>query len=183
MSRRVDLVLLCEDTQHEAFLRRFLTAMGWPKRRLRIEKAPAGRGSAEQFVRERFPIELDAYRRRRGRVGMALVVMQDGDVHGRAGRLTAFDEVCRAAEIPPRQPDDRVAVFVPTWCIETWLAYLSGENVGEDRQNYPRLQRERDCQSHVDRLVEMCRRQGLRQPAPDSLTAACDEYRTRLEQR
>lgn len=183
MTRRVELVLLCEDTQHEAFLRRFLTAMGWPMRRLRVEKAPAAGGSAEQFVRERFPIELDAYRRRRGQVGIALAVMQDGDAHGRAGRLGAFAEACKAAEIPARQADDRVAIFVPTWNIESWLAYFDGTNVDETKRDYPRLQRERDCGAHVDRLVAMCRGQGLRQPAPDSLTAACDEYRTRLERR
>lgn len=45
MSRRVQLVLLCEDNQHEAFARRFLNAMGWETRAMRVEKAPGGRGA------------------------------------------------------------------------------------------------------------------------------------------
>jgi len=62
MSRTVQWVVLCEDRQHETFARRFLKIAGLSARRLRAEIAPRGRGSAEQFVRERFPKELSAYR-------------------------------------------------------------------------------------------------------------------------
>jgi hypothetical protein len=120
MSRQVTLVLLCEDKQHEAFLRRFFETMGWPKRRFRIEKAPSGRGSAEGFVRERFPIELEAYRQKRSLVKSALVVMVDGDTDGVAERWKAFDSACKGVGILPRQDQDHVAMFVPTWSIETW---------------------------------------------------------------
>jgi len=39
--RRVMIVLLCEDSQHESFVRRFLKTMGWDTRQLRVEKAPS----------------------------------------------------------------------------------------------------------------------------------------------
>lgn len=52
--RRVRIVLLCEDSQQEAFTRRFLEGMGWDTRELRIEKSPSAKGSAEQWVREGF---------------------------------------------------------------------------------------------------------------------------------
>jgi hypothetical protein len=72
----------------------------------------------------------------------------------------------------------RVAVFIPARNIETWLAYLDGQVVNEN-DAYPRLERERDCQHHVRRLYEMCQQGVLRQPAPQSLAAACVEYRAR----
>ena len=72
-------------------------------------------------------------------------------------------------------------VFIPTWNIETWFAYLDGATVDEARSDYPRLTRERECQRHVDALTGMCRAGALRQPSPPSLGRACDEYRTRLE--
>jgi hypothetical protein len=50
--RRVKIVLLCEDSQHEAFARRFLGGMGWNTREIRVEKSPSAGGSAEQWVRE-----------------------------------------------------------------------------------------------------------------------------------
>ena len=77
MSRRVNIVLLCEDTQQEVFLRRFLKKMGWDSRRIRIERAPGGTGSGEQFVRTKFPTELRAYRQNRNRDPALLVASAD----------------------------------------------------------------------------------------------------------
>jgi hypothetical protein len=179
VSRRVQLVLLCEDRQHEAFARRFLNAMGWETRALRVEKAPGGRGAGEQFVRERFPLELKAHRSRP--VSQALVVLLDGDRQGSGVRQQRLDQACREAGVAERARDERVALFIPTWNIETWLAYLDGGKVDEGKSDYPRLERERDCQRHVAELVEMCRTGKLREPAPASLQAACDEYHARLE--
>lgn len=181
MSRNVQLVLLCEDRQHEAFARRFLDKAGWPTRRLRVEIAPPGRGSAEQFVREQFPKELSAYRGNRHRVAQGLVVVMDGDDRGPQARLTELFRACEAASVEPRQNDDRVAIVVPTWNIETWLAYLTGETVDEGKKDYPRLQRPRDCRQHIKNLYEMCQHRQLRTPAPPSLERACTEYRERLE--
>jgi hypothetical protein len=106
--------------------------------------------------------------------------MLDGDAAGVAARIAALNAACRAVGVQPRQNDDRVAVFVPTWRIETWLAYLDGDTVDEPNQNYPELRRERDCKRHVQVLVEMCHNGRLRDPAPSSLESACDEYRSRL---
>jgi hypothetical protein len=180
VSRSVQLVLLCEDTQHETFARRFLEKAGWSTRRLRVVKAPPARGSAVQFIRERFPIELSAYRSNRNRVTLALVVMIDGDKTGVAGRIKELTAVCEAQGMKPREDDEHVLIIVPTWNIETWLAYLDGADVDENKGDYPRLARPRDCQRHVDQLHEMCVREELRQPAPASLEAACEEYRTRM---
>lgn len=178
MSRRTQLVILCEDTQHEAFLRRFFSIMGWSKP-FRVVMAPPGQGAADAFVRRRFVKELREHRRRH--VDRAVVVMVDGDARGVARRIRELDEACQESGVPPRSGEDRVAVFVPTWSVETWLAYLDGETVTQDRQDYPRLRRERECREHVDRLVEMCRAGSLRQPEPPSLLAACDEFRARLQ--
>lgn len=178
MSRRVQLVLLCEDKQHEAFARRFLNELGWETRAMRVEKAPGGRGAGEQFVRKRFPLELRAHRTRP--VSQALVVIVDGDAEGPTTRLQQLGQACREANVAQRGDDPGVAIFIPTWNVETWLAYLDGEEVAEDRSDYPRLPRERDCQRHVETLAQMCRDERLREPAPASLEAACREYNARL---
>ena len=176
--RQVQLVILCEDTQHEAFCRRFLKATGWSDRSIRVVKAPAPRGAAEQFVRRQFPEELRAHRSRH--VDQALVVMIDGDNRGVRARLNDLDAACRSAGVAERARNERVGVFVPTWNIETWLAYLGGDQADEGRPDYPALARERDCQPHVQVLHGMCIGRNLREPTPPSLIAACDEYRTRL---
>ena len=175
VTRNVQIVLLCEDAQHETFVRRFLNRMGWSTRRLRVERAPGGRGSAEQFVRARFPSEL-AEHRRRAHVTQALVVVIDGDHRRVVGRQAELDEACRESEVHVRRAGERVLLLVPTWNVETWIAYLDGQTVDEMRRDYPRLQRPRQCQQHVDSLAAMCRGDGLRAPAPPSLEAACAEY-------
>ena len=103
MKRQVQLILLCEDRQQEAFLRRFFTSMGWNGRQLRVRSSPLAKGSAEQFVREEFPKEIETYRRNRNRVGCELVAMLDGDAHGVDARLTALDEACNRESVPPRR--------------------------------------------------------------------------------
>jgi hypothetical protein len=107
-------------------------------------------------------------------------VILDGDNRGVVGRHDELANACQAQGVKPREKDEQVAIVVPTWNIETWLAYLSGAEVNEKKSDYPRLDRPRDCQQHVDRLHEMCQKKALRRPAPASLEAACEEYRTRM---
>ncbi len=179
VGRNVQLVVLCEDTQHETFIRRFLKRDGWITRRLRVEKSPCGKGAAEQFVRERFPKELSAYRSRKY-IEQALIVMLDGDSVGVNARLRSLDNSCRSQKVAVRSDNERVDIFVPNWRIETWFAYLACEDVDETKSDYPELEHPRDCQKFVERLLEMCRSGKLKQPEPPSLRSACREYNKRL---
>lgn len=181
MSRTVNMVILCEDRQHEAFARRLLKKAGIVTRNLRVEISPQGRGSAEQFVRRQYFRELRFYRSRSHRVQQALLVVIDADGQQVADRITQVEQEA-AASGGGRTSDERVAFVVPARNIETWFAYLDGKDVNET-DRYPRLVRPRDCQRHVDVLWDMCQQGALRQPAPPSLEAACTEYNTRLQGR
>lgn len=144
---RPKITVLCEDKQHESFIRRFLK-----KRKRKIYAVPRiGVGAGDQFVRDNYPAQLDAIRKRGG----VLVVMIDGDNYSLEQRLKQMDDACNQRGIVPRKPNDKVAVFVPMRNIETWLAYLDGKDVNET-DTYPRLERERECRRHVDVLDQMC---------------------------
>ena len=177
--RRVKIVLLCEDSQHEAFTVRFLKGMGWNTRELRVEKNPAARGSAEQWVREKFPDELRFYRQRRQRAASGLIAMVDADTRDVQDRINEFEAGCNAKQIPFRAYNEAVAIGVPKRNIETWIHYLNGQQVNE-QDDYPKLDRERACKPAVNNLVQLCKSTGLRPDAPPSLVAACDEYRNRI---
>ena len=170
--RRVNVVLLCEDLQHEVFVRRFLRAQNVGVGDLRVEKCSAG--SAEQFVRQRYPKELGALRRRHAR--SHLIVVLDGDAAGVQRRKASLTAACQSAGIDDRALDGSVTVLVPTWNVETWLAYAAGASVDESKSDYPRLATPSDCQQHVVALAAMCAAGHLRQPAPASLIDACAEY-------
>ena len=164
---RPRITVLCEDKQHEAFIRRFLKKR---KRMIYVVSRPST-GAGDQFVRNNYPKYLDAVRKRGG----ILVAMIDGDKYSIEQRLKQMDEACNQNDVLPRQSADKVAVFVPVRNIETWLAYLAGEHVNE-KESYRRLQRERECQRHVDVLEKMCTEKKLQTPVPSSLEAACCAY-------
>jgi hypothetical protein len=182
MSRNVNVVILCEDSQHEAFIRRFLDKRKDVYRVTRVVKSPKGRGSGEQFVRVEYSKELRFYRERQYRVGQMLIVMIDGDKHTVAERLEQVEAGCADANEPRRAAHEHVAIFVPMRSIETRFAYLDGTSVEEIDTAYPKLDRERDCQRHADVLAEMCQQSKLREPVPMSLQQACAEYQKRISQ-
>ena len=171
----VSITLLCEDSQTDAFVRRFLRRRNFGSRDIRTLPLPGGRQSGEQWVRERFPDELRAIR---GRKNAYLIVVTDADKYSTEARRAQLDAECEEKQIPRRGDGDPVLVIVPRRNIETWLAYLgSGTAVEEDR-SYPRLKRERDCADHAANLYRMCHEeQRLDEAAPPSLREACDEYR------
>lgn len=167
---RPKITVLCEDNQHASFIRLFLKKR---KRRIHaVQKPSGGAGAGDRFVLDNYPAQLDAVRKRGG----ILVVMIDGDNYSDEARQKQLNKACVQRNVLPRNSSDKVAVFVPMRNIETWLAYLNGEEVNEI-DTYPRLERERECRRHTEVLLQMCDREKLDSPAPASLEAACREYR------
>lgn len=176
--RRVQIVLLCEDDQHEAFARRFLERSGWNRRDIRVEKSPGGRGSAEQWVRRAYSKEVQKFRAA-PHVARALIVIVDEDKLGGGVREEQFAAALAGERLAARSEAEAILHIIPARNIETWLAYLDGTTVDETTA-YPRLQRERLCAPMVLALKQMCDRRELREPAPPSLARACVELRERL---
>ena len=171
---RVRITLLCEDSQTSVFVRRFLKHRNFRPRDIQSLPYPSGRQSGEQWVRERYPSELQATREAQDAY---LIVVTDADGNSIEVRRTQLEEECDRRGIRRRDDADRVLVIVPRRNIETWLAYLGGSDVNEcDR--YAKLVRERDCAEHAKTLYTMCHEaQRLREPVPPSLREACEEYR------
>ena len=169
----VRIVLLCEDSQTDSFVRRFLRRRNFRARDINTLPIPQGDGSGEQWVRTRYPRELRAIR---GRRDAYLVVVTDADVHPTQDRRNQLDDECTEKNVAVRTADDPVIIAVPRRNIETWFAYLDGNEVDEATA-YPKLARERDCDRHAQRLYTMCHEeQRLAEPSPPSLVEACEEY-------
>lgn len=173
----VEVVVLCEDRQQECFIRRFLQRRGRDHYDFRALISPAGRGSGEQWVRERFPRELKAHRSQIGRRCTWLIVATDADIQGVENRVQGFAKACNDAGVPFRKESERVMFVISKRNIETWFAYLRGESVNEvDR--YRKYELESDCRNDVVRLDQMCRRQKLEpEPPPPSLVSVCNEFK------
>ncbi|MDD2772388.1 MAG: hypothetical protein PHP45_01685 [Elusimicrobiales bacterium] len=180
-ARRARIVILCEDNQHEAFIRRFLYGMGWEGRDLRIEKSPSASGSAEQYIRELFPKELPAYRKERNKgSNVALIAMIDADSKSADERIGEIRVECESRQIPFLNNNDAVVIAIPRRNIETWIRHLEGEIVDETT-TYPKLDKERNCKKAVSNLVDRCLGRSAIPIILPSLAAVCAEYKSRIK--
>ncbi len=180
----VKIVLLCEDTQTESFVRNFLKHRKFQGRDINTCPLPEGSGAGEQWVRKQYPEELKLIRRRENAY---LIVVIDADTGTIDDRHRELEIACREKDISPRdhERDSNVLHIIPRRNIETWLAYLKNDENVDESKDYQSL---RDCpkedlKEYTKSLYDMCHvQQRLREPAPASLREACSEYR-RLRRR
>lgn len=170
------IVLLCEYLQTATFMRRFLKRRGWTPRDIREEIAPPGRGSGEQWVRERYPDELIAMRARGNTI---LAVGTDADLMSIGERISSLDKEAESRGVAKRMDKEPVIMVIPKRNIETWFAYLRGEEVNET-ESYRRYRVESECRENVEALDKMCKSKLLKEPFPPSLQAACVEFAARI---
>ena len=143
-SRIAVLVALCEDQRHRSFLNFYLEALGVGAGNPRWNVAPAGVGSAEQWVRDNYARELQAFRsainRRRG----ALIVIIDSDQMEPGGRIRQMEVALRAANVEMPAPEEAVVLLIPKRNIETWIIALGAAIAVDERQDHRNDARTKD---------------------------------------
>ncbi|MDY6803888.1 MAG: hypothetical protein SXA11_08785 [Cyanobacteriota bacterium] len=178
--RKIQVIILCEDRQQEVFARHFLIKKSCFKPgEIRVLPLPDGKQSGEQYVRETYPKQVKLYRSQSTYRSVCLIVLTDADPkYSVKQRLDSLDSALEENEEysqPKRQPQEKIAIFVPKRNIETWICYLRGETVDEETK-YPKLAKPGDCKNDVDILLDWCNSNaGLPEDAPPSLQAACGE--------
>jgi hypothetical protein len=174
--RKANVVMLCEDTQHEAFLRRVLYHYGWKPRQLRINKCLEASQDAKQYIRSEYPKEVREIRRRNW-MNLCLYVVIDADTDSVDDLKRELDSCLTDAspKLEKRSPSDRIVILVPKRNIETWIHYLFGNSVDEITV-YPKLKYESDCDPAVQRFHEMCPN-NMPGDAPNSLKIGCEELK------
>ena len=176
-NRKVQLVVVTEDLQQTVLIRRFFVALGFEPHKIRVVSCPAGTQSGEQFVRERYPVELRACRSKAAHLAIKLVIVLDADKRTVEERSLQLLESLRAQDLPDRDAGEAVVLLIPKRNIETWIHYLQGRSVDEDTV-YEKLRRQGDCRVAVTRLLEL-HRSGwvLPMDCPDSFRRAVMELR------
>ena len=174
-SRNVSVVILCEDTQQEVFVRAWLESKGLEKRKFRVIKSIGG-GSGEQFVRNRYPIEVKEVRRvaTHRPVGVSLATMIDADTYTVQERYDMLNDALVQARQIPRSDDEKIAILIPKRNIETWIHYLQGEYVSES-EIYRKLEKPSDCKPIAAQFIESPLDSPIRTNAPESLQIALIE--------
>jgi len=138
------VVVLAEDERHELFVRRYLYRLGLSTHDIRVEDLPSGRGSGEQWVRERYPRAVKVYRGRSTRAETALIVAIDADTEEVDRRHRQLRQALEQAELPERADAEAIVHLIPKRSVETWVLCFSGKPVDETT-DYSR--------DDVDRLI------------------------------
>jgi hypothetical protein len=119
--RIANIVILVEDMRTENLLRRYLQRLGQDNRNIRVARIPDGRGSGEQFVRERYASEVQALRNVHTKA--CLIVSIDADTKTTAERRQQLERALREAEEPPRDQGEpawtRPHALIPDFCVES----------------------------------------------------------------
>ena len=132
MAERIaEIVILSEDFNQTNLVRRSLKHKGRNPRTIRVNQAPSGRGSGEQYVRESFSAEVAHYRNRAASRSAALVVAIDADTKTVQQRERELEAALRAAGQEKPKPTEAISILIPKRHIETWILCLSGERVDE----------------------------------------------------
>jgi hypothetical protein len=131
----VQVMLLVEDGALECFARHVLLVLGVQRRKIRVECSLKGKGSGKQWVTQRFPVEVQAQRRKAHHLNVALVIGTDADELTVTQRARELDTTLEAFGLDKRGPEERICLLIPRWHIETWILHLNGRQVVED-ENY-----------------------------------------------
>ena len=131
MSNPARVVVLAEDSRHQQFVRRVLNRLGYQTQEIRFLPLPAGKGSGEQYVRNKYAAEVIEHRRRAARAEKAFVVIIDADNRSVAQRQEQFAAELTAAARLPRHDFERICHLIPKRHVETWIFCLNGESVDE----------------------------------------------------
>ena len=167
----------------DGFIRAHLIARGFNPRKIRHNIAPEGVGSAEQWVRDRFPREVQSYRIRRHE-NIVLIVMIDVDNHTPQQRIEQLEKALQDNELTQRDQKDRIAILTPAWCLENWFWFLQeGEVVEETSKKYTYTRNGSFLTGHkpddfAAKMHDWC--QSGQPDPPPSLKTSCAEWQ-RLE--
>jgi hypothetical protein len=127
------VIVLIEDSRHQRFVWRYLRRCGLEQHTMRFVQSPEGAGSGEQWVRERFAVEVEVYRRRRAHADTTLIVVVDADHLLVQERLAQLDRNLDEAQADRIRPDaEQIARLVPKRNIETWILCLNDYPVDEE---------------------------------------------------
>lgn len=163
--RSAQYVVLCEGLQAAVFIRRALRAGGVEPRRARLLPLPitpdgSGDGAGDQYVINRYPSELAAWRQKNASVRTRLIVHIDADGNTVASRHAQLASAAEDAGVAGRRPDDPVAELVPKRNIETWIyaldpTLLPGPRVLDESTAYPKMDRDQAaCETAAARFAE-----------------------------
>lgn len=120
MSNNAQVFILCEDTAHYHFARKYFELLGFNNRKITGKYNPKGRivGSGAEYVKENYDKEIKAFHSK-NHMDYILVVIIDDDTKDNAKNLYQ--------KYMPL-PNETILIFSPVRNIESWFCYIDTDN-------------------------------------------------------
>jgi hypothetical protein len=176
MNSDSQIIILCEDTAHYHFARRYFQLLGFNGHKIKSKHNSKGisSGSGAEFVKNHYEEEVQVFRSKSKYLNYILVVIIDDDTKSRIQNLYDIYKPAR---------HERILIFSPNRNIESWIRYIDTgdfnvENNKDEKgqiKNY-KSQYGKNCKytEFAENLKKICDG-GLPENAPSSLHHACNE--------
>ncbi|MCF8114591.1 MAG: hypothetical protein K9K21_12145 [Desulfotignum sp.] len=174
-AERIRFTILSEGLRDYYFVKSYLeAAFGKNKVECFRSQTVPGKGSGEQQVRNLFPMELAARRKRPREDNYWLMVITDGDRFSPEKRREQLAREAWEKKLPMAADKERVAVFVPCRNIESWFKWIDSGIVDES-EDYKKEYRQVKPTKYAKELHKKCREQADMEFCP-SLHDACEQW-------
>ncbi len=174
-AERIRYTILCEGLRDYYFARSFIEkAIGKGKTEFFRSQTIPGRGAGEQQVRQLFPHELAARRKRPKHENHWLVVITDGDGLTPEGRREHLYQELRTRAMEMPGDDERYAIYIPCRNLESWFEWIKTGLIDEE-ENYKNMHRRAKPTELGKMLFEKCQSPGNCN-YPQSLEDACLQW-------
>lgn len=176
MSNKAQVFILCEDTVHYHFARKFFELLGFNSRKITGKYNPRGRniGSGAEYVKENYEKEIKAFHSK-NYLDYILVVIIDDDTK---------DNVRYLYQKYVPSLNETILIFSPVRNIESWFCYIETGNFhveNEDEQgkitDYKSQYKSSKPTEFAKKLKNEICINGLPENAPASLRCACNELK------
>ncbi len=152
------ITIVAEDQMLDRFIRECLILLGYDRRKFRVKRAPKGEGSGKQWADNQCAIEVKILRSNNFQSGIAVLVGTEVDELTIAKREKQLIDAMKNHGMGDRKQDERIAFWLPTWSIETWILQLAGETVDEKTKYKHRVKPEKvDYKAVAKAFVESYR--------------------------
>jgi len=123
--------VLCEDKAHFNFVSGYLQSRGVNSRKIFAHTPRPGIASAEQYVRDHFVEEVEAYRKW-AREHIVLIVVTDADKYAYEHRFKTLTDTLTN----PLSKEEKIVILIPAKNIETWFCYADNPVECDEKTDY-----------------------------------------------
>ena len=175
MNNKAQVFILCEDTVHYHFAKKYFELLGFNNRKIIGKYNPRGRsvGSGAEFVKDNYEKEIKAFHSKVNHLDYILVVIIDDDTKDSAKNLYQ--------KYMPL-PNETILIFSPVRNIESWFYYIDTGDFDVEAKDHQGRITDYKSQYKGSKPTEFAKKlkneiciSGLPQNAPSSLHHACNE--------